>query len=138
MNDYARALRSLPADSVAARFAPDGQLLLPGMAAVAGRAAIRDFLAPMNASFDVDSTTMESERVEGVEHFASQWGTYRQVAGPKGGPHDLHVGRFSALWTYDAKEGRWLIARLMMQPTPPPAGAQAAPAPSSAAPKPGR
>ena len=61
---------------------------------------------------------------------ASQWGTYRQVAGPKGGAHNAYVGRFSALWRYDAKDGRWLLVRLMMQPVPTPAS-PAPPAPTS-------
>ena len=123
LRHYAYAVRALPADSVAACYAPTGQLLLPGLAPVAGRAAIRDLLAPMLATVTVDSTTMTSELIGGSSTVASQWGTYRQVAGPKDGPHDLHVGRFSALWGYFAHERRWLLYRLMMQPMPTPAAA---------------
>jgi uncharacterized protein (TIGR02246 family) len=117
---YCLALRTLPADSVATCYAPGGQLLLPGLSPLAGRTAIRDFLAPMAAAVAVDSTSMETEYAHAAPGFVSEWGTYRQVAGPRGGAHDLHVGRFSALWSYDEKDGRWLIERLMMQPLPTP------------------
>ncbi len=135
LQHYAYAVRALPADSVAACYAPTGQLLLPGLPPVVGPGAIHDFLAPMLASVAVDTTTMTSDLVAGTSTVASQWGSYRQVAGPKDGAHDLHVGRYSALWGYFASEHRWLLVRLMMQPMPTPA----APAPdSSSAPPPAR
>jgi hypothetical protein len=44
---YALVLRGAPADSVAMAYSADGELVLPGMAPVHGREAIRAFLAPM-------------------------------------------------------------------------------------------
>jgi len=131
MEDYAHAIQTLPADSVAARFTPDGELLLPGLATISGRAAIREFLAPMNAAFRVDSTSMASEVVDSFGTRATQWGTFYQVAGPRDGKSEPHTGRFAALWRYDSRQFRWLIARLMMQPLPSPAPL-ATPAPTPA------
>jgi hypothetical protein len=137
---YALAVRTLPPDSISACYAPMGELLLPGMAPLVGRDAIREFLVPMVAGSVVDSTTLSGEILAQTSLMASQWGSYRQVAGPKGGAHALYVGRFSALWGYSARESRWLLIRLMMQPLPTPTTPAAAPAPGSspAGPTPGK
>ena len=118
MDDYARALCTLPADSVAARFTIDGRLLLPDYRAVFGRAAIYAYLAPLADSVTVDSIVMKTELVEGNDRFQSQWGSYRQVAGPKGRPHGVVIGRYSALWQYYDGAGVWLLNRLLLQPLP--------------------
>jgi uncharacterized protein (TIGR02246 family) len=116
MRGYAAALKSGPPEAVAAWFTADGELLLPGMAPVHGREAIRAFLAPM-AAIEVESVEVGTDAVEVHGNSADLWGTYHQLAGEKGKPKEMHAGRFAALWHQDAG-GAWHLARLMMQPVP--------------------
>jgi len=117
MRGYAAALKSGPPEAVAAWFTADGELLLPGMAPVRGREAIRAFLAPMASAVEVESVEVGTDAVEVHGESADLWGTYRQLAGEKGKPKEMHTGRFAALWHRDAA-GAWHLARLMMQPVP--------------------
>ena len=112
---YAELIRTGPVDSVAASFTPDGQLILPGMAAVNGRDAIYQFLAPMASSSSVESCSMTAEKVEVSGSTAYEWGDYQQRAGPVGKPAQDYHGRFVAELKKDSG-GHWLIARLLMQP----------------------
>lgn len=115
MRGYATALRRGPADAVIACYTEKGELLLPGMAALRGRAAIRAFLAPLAEATEIDSVDIDTELLETHGRFADQWGTYRQVAGERGKPKQQFKGRYAALWHLEA-DGQWRLARLMMQP----------------------
>jgi uncharacterized protein (TIGR02246 family) len=114
---YAAMLRGAPADSVAAAFTADGELILPGMAPLRGRPAIAKFLAPMAASTVVASVQMvaDSQRVAGT--MAQQDGHYVQVAGPRGGAAQTYRGTYDALWRRET-DGRWRFVRLTMRPAP--------------------
>lgn len=122
MRGYAAALKSGPPEAVAAWFTADGELLLPGMAPVHGREAIRALLAPMASAVEVESVEVGTDAVEVHGESADLWGTYRQLAGEKGKPKEMHAGRFAALWHREAggsgPAGPWRLARLMMQPVP--------------------
>ncbi len=126
MRGYAAALKSGPPEAVAAWFTADGELLLPGMAPVRGREAIRAFLAPMASAVEVESVEVGTDAVEVHGASADLWGTYHQLAGEKGKPKEMHAGRFAALWHREAggsgdpggTGGQWRLARLMMQPVP--------------------
>jgi len=113
---YAEALKSGTAKDVAAFFAEDGELQLPGLDAVRGPAAIDAFIAPMAAAGVVDACTMQSDLTTLAGNTATQFGHYAQTGGERGKEHRTYTGRFAALWRWD--DGRWRIVRLLMQPKP--------------------
>jgi ketosteroid isomerase-like protein len=113
---YAEALKSGTPNDVAAFFAADGELQLPGLDALHGPAAIEAFLAPMASSVVVDICTMQSDLTTVSGRTATEFGHYTQTAGERGKDHRTYTGRFAALWRWDG--GRWRIVRLLMQPKP--------------------
>jgi uncharacterized protein (TIGR02246 family) len=117
MREYARLLKSGTPDEVAAMYVPDGQLLEPGMEALKGRRAIRDFLEPLAKLFVVEAAAMDSDDVEIHGSTAIQWGRYTQTAGEKGKPPMHLFGRYVAVWRRQSN-GDWKIARLIVQPSP--------------------
>jgi uncharacterized protein (TIGR02246 family) len=116
MKGYAATLKGGTPEAVAGWYMPDGELLLPGLPPVHGRQAIRAFLAPMVGAVDVESVEVGTDLVEVHGETADLWGTYRQLAGEKGKPKEMHAGRYAALWHREA--GTWRLVRLMMQPVP--------------------
>lgn len=115
MRGYAAALKDGTPEQIAAFYAKDGELLLPGLADLKGAEAIRAFLAPMASAVEVESVAVTTDFVEVHGDSADLWGTYRQVAGEKGKPKQTYGGRYAALWHREA-DGKWRFARLMMQP----------------------
>ena len=115
MRGYAAALKEGTPEQIAAFYSKDGELLLPGLAELKGPEAIRAFLAPMASAVEVESVAVTTDFVEVHGDSADLWGTYRQVAGEKGKPRQTYGGRYAALWRREA-DGRWRLARLMMQP----------------------
>lgn len=115
MRGYAAALKDGPPEAVAAWYTKDGELLLPGLPTMKGPEAIRAFLAPMASAVEVESVAVTTDFVEVHGDSADLWGTYRQVAGEKGKPKQAYGGRYAALWHHEA-DGKWRLARLMMQP----------------------
>jgi ketosteroid isomerase-like protein len=114
---YTVTLRTGTAEAVAEWYTSEGELLLPGLAALHGRAAIRAFLAPLASATAVESVEMKSDLLEVHGSSADSWGTYRQVAGEKGKPKQTFRGRYAALWHFES-DRRWRLVRLMMQPLP--------------------
>lgn len=96
-------------------YAYDGELQLPGLAALHGRAAIEALLAPMSRTVEVESVAVKTTRLEVDGAFASRWGEYERVAGEKGKAKQTCRGRYWAPWRRD--RGRWLLERPMMEPT---------------------
>lgn len=115
MHSYAHALEVSPPHEIAAFYATDGELLLPGMAPVAGPAGVEAFLMPMASKIEVASATVEVEHVEVTADAAVAWGTYAQKAGERGKEKQTYTGRFGSEW-HRGTDGRWRIFRLMMQP----------------------
>jgi uncharacterized protein (TIGR02246 family) len=118
MQQYTTLLKTGPVDAQVALFTQDGELLEPGMAPLHGRDAIRAFLAPLVAAFEVQSATSTSDSVEIYGDAAYQWGTYTQHAGERGKPGAGYTGRYVASWRREA-DGHWRIARFLVQPFPP-------------------
>ena len=112
---YAALIRGAPVDSVLTAYTENGELEIPGVGALKGRKAIRDFLAPLAAAVSVSATEMQSDSIAVSGNVAQSSGRYRQVAGPKGGPAAEYRGAFHATWAREA-DGRWRISRLVMQP----------------------
>lgn len=115
MRGYAASLKGGTPEQIAGWYAKDGELLLPGLADLKGPEAIRAFLAPMASAVEVESVAVTTDLVEVHGDSADLWGTYRQVAGEKGKPKQTYGGRYAALWHHEA-DGKWRLARLMMQP----------------------
>ena len=86
MRGYAAALKSGPPEAVAAWFTADGELLLPGMAPVRGREAIRAFLAPMASAVEVESVEVGTDAVEVHGASADLWGPIASSRARKGSP----------------------------------------------------
>jgi uncharacterized protein (TIGR02246 family) len=114
MQSYAAALRNGTPSDVASHFAKNGELLLPGIETLRGREAIRNFLAPMAATVEVEAVTISTEVIESGSSSATQWGTYTQIAGERGKTKQTYKGRYAALW--HREDGKWRLARLLMQP----------------------
>jgi uncharacterized protein (TIGR02246 family) len=119
MDHYAALVRAVNSDSVAAMFTQDAQLLEPGMAPLRGREAIRAFLAPFDGKVTVDTVENRTDLVEVYGDTAYLWGRYRQVARTGDQPPGEFDGRYVARWRLEA-DGRWRLARLLMQPAPKP------------------
>ena len=112
---YAALIRGAPVDSVLTAYTENGELEIPGVGALKGRKAIRDFLAPLAAAVSVSATEMQSDSIAVSGNVAQSSGRYRQVAGPKGGPSAEYRGAFHATWMREG-DGQWRISRLVMQP----------------------
>ena len=117
MQRYGRALRGAPADSVAAFFAPDGALVLPGMAPLTGPVEVRAFLGPLAKAVTVDSVVLTPTRAVTEGERVALWGKYRQVVSPRGAARQAFAGEYVALWQRTTS-GRWEIERLVMVPGP--------------------
>ncbi|MBX6365217.1 MAG: DUF4440 domain-containing protein [Gemmatimonadetes bacterium] len=117
MGHYVALTRRVDSDSVAAMYTADGELLEPRMAPLRGREAIRRFLAPFDARTVVDTAAFRTTSLDVYGDVAYQWGTYHQVARLDGGPPGTFDGRFAAQWRRDT-DGRWRLARLLMQVAP--------------------
>ena len=114
---YATFLRTGPADSLAALYAADGELLSPGMAAIRGPVAILAFMAPFATLATVESADMTADALTVSGNSAMEWGTYRQTVTPRGQARGEYRGRFVAEWRRES-DGRWRIAHLLVQPMP--------------------
>lgn len=117
MDHYVELTRRVASDSVAAMYTADGELLEPRMAPLRGREAIRRFLAPFDGRTTVDTAAVRTTALDVYGAVAYQWGAYHQVARLDGGPPGTFDGRFAAEWHREA-DGRWRLARLLMQPAP--------------------
>ncbi|HEX3526402.1 MAG TPA: SgcJ/EcaC family oxidoreductase [Thermoanaerobaculia bacterium] len=117
MQQYTTLLRTGPVDAQVALFTQDGELLEPGMAPLHGRDAIKAFLAPIAAKYEVQSAASTSDSVEVFGDAAYQWGTYTQQAGERGKPGADYTGRYVASWRREA-DGHWRISRFLVQPFP--------------------
>ena len=116
--EYTRLLKSGPPEASAALFAADGELLEPGMAALRGPEAIKEFLAPLFKAYEVQSAATEIEAVEVHGKAAYVWGTYTQRAGERGKADAAEYhGRIVIAW-HRQGDGHWRITRLLVQPFP--------------------
>lgn len=111
---YAGLIKANDAVGVSRFFAANGELLEPGMSALAGPEAVRTFLESFK-NVRVQSATMTTDSIEVFGASAIQWGQYTERAALPDKPAiDLH-GRFVAQWVR-VPAGGWQIRRLLMQP----------------------
>jgi uncharacterized protein (TIGR02246 family) len=114
MHRYDEALLG-PVEATVAMYAPNGELLLPGMAALHGPEAIRAFLAPLAAAVKVESVTTTVDAVEVHGNTAYAWGAYDQKVTPTGKATAEYKGRIITEWQRQP-DGRWMVRRIMVQP----------------------
>ena len=113
---YSGFVRAMAGDSIAAMYAPDGEMLGAGMHAIQSPDSIRRFLAGFT-NVKVDSETMTRGAITVGDTESVVWGTYTQVATVAGQP-PVHVsGRFVTQWVRRPGES-WKIRRMLTQPAP--------------------
>ncbi|HUK63870.1 MAG TPA: nuclear transport factor 2 family protein [Dongiaceae bacterium] len=113
---YAGFVHAMAADSIAAMYTPDGEMLGTGMHAIQSPDSIRAFLAAFT-NVKVDSQAMNREAITIGDTVSVVWGTYTQVATVTGHPPVHVAGRFVAQWVRRAGEP-WKIRRMLTQPAP--------------------
>jgi Tol biopolymer transport system component len=114
--EYARDLRALDAARLAAAYAPDGELLDPGMPPHQGPAAIKAFLDSFQGVV-IESASMTPDSTEVWGTAALTFGRYAQRVRVGDTPAADYRGRFVVEWAKQS-DGRWLIRRLLTQPSP--------------------
>lgn len=115
---YERLVRLKDSRGLSAMYAPDGELLEPGMEPLKGPEAIRKFFESF-AAVEIESASMTADTIEACQDQALQWGHYAQRVIAPGQPAADYTGRFVLEWSRQAN-GAWLVRRLLVQPSPPP------------------
>lgn len=115
MQAYAHLLQGNDAAGLANFYTSDGELLNPGMDSLKGPIAIRTFLESFG-DVRIESASMVAEHTDVWGDVALQWGSYAQRVALPGKPVTEYRGRFVAQWS-DQGKGRWLIRRLLTQPS---------------------
>ncbi len=115
MHNYTRVLKLVNADSSAALFTADAEMLQAGMAPIRGREAIRAFLKPFDGRAIVDSASSTIDTIESHGTTAYLWGSYHQRTRIPPGAFADYDGRVVIEWRRDADHA-WRIARILMQP----------------------
>jgi len=107
---YSTQLVAMASDSLAATYAPNGELSHGNQAPVVGPVAIGAFLASFSA-YHVIENEMRPESTYVARDTARQWGTYRQrVRAPAGDTLEAD-GRFDAVWVRTSA-GPWQLLRM--------------------------
>jgi ketosteroid isomerase-like protein len=119
VQSYAAAIR-VSVDKLADLFAPDGELIQPGMDPLVGPEAIHAFLAPLIKRVRIEEATMTSRAIDLYGDEAYVWGDYSQRVAVGEQPLATFTGRFIAQWHH--AEGIWKLRRMMVQPAPTAAG----------------
>lgn len=112
MERYNQYVLAMDAESVAASFTADGEVIDRGRSIARGRDAIRKFLASFKGVVRVDenATTIQSVNVQGDTALVT--GTYRQKATLLAHQRTIEVeGRLEAEWVRQPT-GEWLIRRM--------------------------
>jgi len=114
---YARYLKAQDVEKLVLLYAPDGELMNPGMDTLRGPEAIRKFLLSLK-EVRVQEVEMLPGAIESGGNEAMEWGTYTQrVVLPDRSQPLAVAGRYVAHWRKQA-DGRWLLRRMLTQPDP--------------------
>jgi hypothetical protein len=111
MHHYDDLIRSVNPDSIAAIYAPNGQL--GDNPAIVGRDSIRSFLKTFSG-FNVLETVSTSDSIGFHGDTATQKGTYYQRTILPEGDTVRVGGSFTTTWT--RIDGRWYIAKMLTRP----------------------
>lgn len=114
---YGSALMGAPPDpnKAAMLFAPDGEMLPPGVAPVVGPDAVREMLAGFGKVV-VEKATMTPAAMTMLGRSVVVWGAYQQRVTAAGQPTMEVYGRF-VCEVVKQPSGKWLIRRLLVQPS---------------------
>ena len=115
MHAYAVDLQRGTPEAVAQHFTSEGELVLPGIAPLQGREAIRAFLKPLVATVEVISVEIDTDTLTVDGPRAEQRGAYKQIAGERGQPPQPYHGKYQAEWRLESDQ-QWRLARLTMLP----------------------
>jgi len=115
VQSYAAAIHG-SVDKLADLFAPDGELIQPGIDPLVGPEAIRGFLAPLVKRVRIEEATMTSRAIDLYGDEAYVWGDYSQRVAVGEQPLATFTGRFIAQW--HRGDGTWKLRRMMVQPAP--------------------
>lgn len=105
---YVAASRTVNPDSIAAFFAPDGELLEPGIPPIHTADSIRVFMGSFPGVV-VESASVALDTVEMLDSSAYVWGTYFERLHFPGQPRSEQQGRFVMHWV--RVSGAWRILR---------------------------
>lgn len=106
---YNNFVRHEMGDSIAAMYAPDGELVTP-IRSYRGPDSIRAFLATFT-NVTLDSSVMWTDSVHATDSGLVQWGQFYQHAILADRPAVAATGHFVALWR-EQPDGRWLLRRM--------------------------
>ncbi len=113
------AAKMSDADAVAACYADDAVMWLPGGQVVQGRDAIRKSYASFFHAFTVKTTELMQMDSKSMGDTVVTWGTFRMVMTPKGGGDDVtELGRYTDV--SKNVDGMWLyiVDHASDNPTP--------------------
>ena len=114
---YGESLLGAPPnpDKTASFYTKDGEMLPPGGAPVVGPDSVRSLLAGYS-KFVVEAETMAPTTTLVMGGQATVWGDYTQRAVPPGQTPMTVGGRF-VMHLVKQPDGRWLVRRLLVQPS---------------------
>lgn len=115
MQHWIHVTQLVNADSAAAIYTPDAEMLQASMPPIHGRDAIHAFLKPFDGRAVVDSISGTAGRVDVFDSTAYLWGEYYQKTRIPPGAPQAYRGRFVTEWRLGG-DGTWRIARILMQP----------------------
>ncbi len=121
---WVKAMLANDAAAVAALYADDAVLVLPGSGAIKGRKAIADAYAGWLKDVKVTDAALVDTHYQSAGHVSTGWGAWRMTTVPKaGGAPTTETGTFCAVAT--EKGGVWkYVADHASADPPPPAPAK--------------
>ncbi len=111
---YGALLVSGSPTDVAAAYAPEGELMLPGQPPIHGRAALTAMLTTAMQGAHVLAVEMHVDSVAVSGTTATASGTYRQTAAVGTAAPAEYRGQFEGQWQREGQQ--WLIGRMTMKP----------------------
>jgi uncharacterized protein (TIGR02246 family) len=119
------AFQAMDADAVAACYAPDAVLWIPGGPMAKGRQAIHDGYAGFFAAFTIKDVAITEMGHETMGDAMTSWGTYTIVSVARnGGAESTETGRYADLSR--RIDGHWLYVMDHASDDPPPPAVAAA------------
>ncbi len=109
-DEWISAVNARDRDAYAALFAEDAVWLPPGLPAVHGREAIREWLGPFFATYEYDFSIADPQVRLGGDWAAERGRFTSRLRSTETGEETTHSGTYLVLWRREA-DGRWYIER---------------------------
>jgi uncharacterized protein (TIGR02246 family) len=122
---WTKAVLAGDAGALAALYADDAVLVMPGSPAARGRKAIAESFAAWLKDTKVTEFALKSDASRTSGHLAAGWGTWKMTTVPKaGGASTTETGTYC--WVATEKDGTWkYVSDNASADPPPPAAAPA-------------